>query len=324
MSGADREAFRPAWFLPGPHLQTLWAALARRRTRLAVRPERLELPDGDFVDLAWTGPDAGPVAIVLHGLEGSLDSPYAHGILAALAGAGWRAVLLHFRGCSGPPNRLPRSYHSGETGDLALLVSILRARHPQRRLVAVGFSLGGNVLLKYLGEHGAGAGLERAVAISVPFDLADAADRLDRGFSRLYQRRLLLSLKQRARLKAALFPRHIDAATLAPMRNFRDFDDRVTAPLHGFAGADDYYRRCSSRAFMSAIAVPTLVLHARDDPFMTPRAIPKPEEISPSVRLEISAGGGHVGFVAGRVPWRPVYWLEHRILRFLREPAPAH
>ncbi len=311
--------FRPAWWLPGPHRQTLWAALARRPRRPATTAERLELPDGDFVDLAWAGPAGGPIAIVLHGLEGGLRSRYAVGVLAALTAAGYRAVLMHFRGCSGVPNRRPRSYHSGDTGDFAHLLRVLAARHPDVPRVAIGFSLGGNVLLKYLGETGATAGVAAAVAVSVPFDLADAAGRLERGASRLYQWHLLRSLRARTRARARALAGRIDLDGLESLRTFRAFDDAVTAPLHGFAGVDDYYARSSSRRYLAGITRPTLILHARDDPFMTPAAIPAPHELPGAVQLEVSDAGGHAGFVGGTRPWAPDYWLERRALAYFAD-----
>lgn len=350
-------AFEPAWWCRGPHCQTLWQALLRRRPRPRLRRERLELPDGDFLDLDWGAePPAGdaldapaadspphaaqPIVLILHGLEGSARSVYARGLLAALQARGWRAAVLHFRGCSGTPNRLARSYHSGETGDLDYVVRLVRTRHPQAPLAAVGFSLGGNVLLKWLGEQGANAPIRAAVAVSVPFLLDRAAARLTQGMSRLYQWKLLRSLRRglrrkfagkfglaRAHAGPALTP-PIDLHTLHRLRCFRDFDRHVTARLHGFESAEHYYRLSSSRQYLSGIAVPTLIVHAADDPFMTADAIPGADEVSATTTLEIQPHGGHVGFVAGRWPWAPVYWLERRIPHYLADllaqpPPPA-
>lgn len=312
-----RSDFRPAPWLRNPHLQTIWASLLRRRPPLDTRPERLELPDGDFVDLLWCGPQHGPIIVVLHGLEGSIRSRYAAGIMAGIAAHGWRGVFMHFRGCSGVPNRLPRSYHSGDTGDIRYLVETLRRREPQTPLAAVGYSLGGNALLKYLGESGRDTPLEAAVAVSVPFDLDNAARRLERGLSRLYQRHLLASMHRKLRSKFAGRPGPVKPDEISALRSFRLFDDKVTAPLHGFAGVDDYYARCSSRRYLTGIGIHTLILHASDDPFMTPQAVPGEQEMSPTTRLELSRHGGHVGFVSGRWPWRTRYWLEERILAFL-------
>ena len=310
--------FRPAWWLPGPHAQTLFPFIARRRLHIKTERERLTLPDGDFLDLDWAlgAPESSPLVLVLHGLEGSLRSHYACGLLQSLNRSGLRAVLMHFRGCSGEPNRRPRSYHSGETGDLDWVVGELRRRDPHAPLAVVGFSLGGNVLLKWLGECGVQVPVQAAVAVSVPFSLAVAARRLDRGLSRLYQAYLLRKLRHSLSIKRQRMALPIELPRLSGLRNFRRFDDAVTAPLHGFANVDDYYARASSRPFLDRIRCPTLVLHAKDDPFMSPEAVPTPAELSSSVRLELSAQGGHVGFVSSR-GGRPKYWLEERIPDFL-------
>jgi Predicted hydrolase of the alpha/beta-hydrolase fold len=309
--------FVPAGWLPGPHLQTLWPTVVRHPPRVHVRRERLELPDGDFLDLAWTRDTGGPQVLVLHGLEGSVQSPYAAGILFAIAMRGWCGVLMHFRGCSGEMNRLPRSYHSGETDDLQTVVEQLVRRNPETPLAAVGYSLGGNVLLKWLGETGASAPLSAAVAVSVPFLLHEAAERLERGFSRLYQwvllRHLCCSTERKFRHMKAPLP----LPQLRHLKTFRQFDDAVTAPLHGFTGVDDYYAQSSSRRYLSGIHVPTLILHAADDPFMTPSVIPDATELSKSTTLELSPQGGHVGFVSGTCPFRATYWLEERIPAYL-------
>jgi len=312
--------FRPAWWLPGPHLQTIWPALFRRRRLDAIQRERLELADGDFLDLAWIGDSRNndaPLVLVLHGLEGSLNSHYAAGILNALRGGGLSAVLMHFRGCSGEPNRLPRSYHSGETGDLAQVLALL-ARRGRPVAALVGYSLGGNVLLKWLGESGTAAGVRAAVAVSVPFQLADAARRLDRGGSRLYRRYLLNKLARAYRRKWQGRESPLGGVNPGRMRSFWQFDDLVTAPLHGFAGVEDYYRRSSCRQYLRAIRVPTLIVHANDDPFMFAHTAPQPEELAGCIELDLTRRGGHVGFIAGHLPWRPHYWLDHRILDFLR------
>jgi predicted alpha/beta-fold hydrolase len=224
---------------------------------------------------------------------------------------------MHFRGCSGEINRLPRSYHSGETGDAAFLIRSLRERYPDRKLAAIGYSLGANVLLKYLGECGADAQLHSAVAISVPFLVRDSAERLNRGFSRFYQKLLLQSLMAKTEAKFDRMSGPVSLTRLADCRNLREFDDCITAPLHGFADAADYYARSSCRQYLRGIAVPTLVVNARNDPFMTPTALPTASELSAFVRIELTRGGGHVGFVTGRHPGAPRYWLEERIPAFL-------
>lgn len=290
----------------------------RHRPQVALRRERLELPDGDFVDLDWTAREHGPVVIVLHGLEGSSNSKYVRGLLRAIDAAGWRGVVLHFRGCSGEPNRLARSYHSGETRDLQFLVDTLRTREPGTPLTAVGYSLGGNVLLKWLGERERRAPLAAAVAVSVPMVLQESADRLDHGLSRLYQWVLLRSLRRSYARKARRIAMPGDI-TPHRYRRFWDFDHHVTARLHGFDSASHYYTVSSSRAYLARICTPTLVVHAKDDPFTSPRIVPGPHELSSTVKLELHASGGHVGFVGGRWPWHARYWLEERIPAFLAQ-----
>lgn len=307
-------AFQPAWWLPGGHLQTLWPALLRRPIVLAARRERFELPDGDFIDVDWVGAQ-GPIVVVLHGLGGSVASQYARGILRAVVLRRWRGALMHFRGCSGEPNRLPRGYHAGDTGDLHAFIAALRRREPRTALAAVGYSLGGNVLLKWLGEQGAAAPLAAAAAVSVPFDLGAATARLQQGLSRIYDRHILSGLQTELIQKGASMSLPWDRAEIAAIRNLREFDDRVTAPLHGFRDAEDYYARAACRPHLPHITVPTLVIHAADDPFMSPAVVPHAREFSGTVALELAANGGHVGFVGGQ-PWAPHYWLEMRIPRF--------
>ena len=319
LPGGGERRFRPAWWLPGPHSQTLWAAVVRRRGKPALERERVELPDGDFLDLDWNGTDSGdaPIVVLLHGLEGSSESPYAWGLLAAFRRRGWPAVVMHFRGCGGEPNRLARCYHSGETGDLAWFAGELARRFPGRPLFAAGVSLGGNVLLKWLGELGAGAPLAGAAAISVPFDLGQCADRVERGFSKVYRRYLVRQMHLKIRAKFGTWHESpIDLAKLPRWRTFRAFDENVTAPLHGFAGAEDYYRKASSGPWVPRIRIPTLIVQARNDPFVPGTVLPSP---SPSVRMEASPHGGHAGFVAGAVPGRPRYWLEERVPAFFEE-----
>jgi predicted alpha/beta-fold hydrolase len=316
----EKSDFTPAWWLRGTHAQTLWPYLFGNRAVPALTPERLSLPDGDFVDLCWTPEDdvdaAAPVVAVFHGLEGSIRSPYAARIMAAVHKQSWCGVFMHFRGCSGEPNRGRGSYHSGHTVDIAYLLDALRLRFPRSRLFAVGYSLGGNALLKYLGEQGPAAPLHAAAAVSVPFSLADGALRLNRGLSRIYQHHLIRLLQHKVLRKVGLGRLDYAPNEVARLKTFYHFDDVVTAPLHGFAGADDYYAQCSSRQYLRDICIPTLILHARDDPFMTPASIPGEGELSDQVRLELSDRGGHVGFISGGLPWRPDYWLERRLLSY--------
>ncbi|MEJ2389337.1 MAG: hydrolase [Chromatiaceae bacterium] len=324
MGQLKSSSFRPAWWLPGAHAQTLWPSLFRRRQTLRLGRTRVELADGDFIDLATTSA-SGPRVLVIHGLEGDLRSHYAAATVAALTAAGFRPVFMHLRGCSGEPNRLARSYHSGATEDLVAVLDHL-ARTPEGpAAAAVGFSLGGNLLLKHLGESDRSR-LQAAVAVSVPFVLRDAMLRLGVGASRLYQRYLLGRLKSSYRAKFARLPSPL-TIDLEEIGDFFDYDDRVTAPLNGFAGADEYYGRCSCRPLLHHIRVNTLILHAADDPFMFRHTVPGAAELGPGVILELAEHGGHVGFVSGLRPWRPRYWLDDRILEFLRDaigsPAPA-
>jgi uncharacterized protein len=319
--------FSPAFGLGNPHLQTLWGPLWRKTTHLDRPRERLWLEDGDFLDLDWHGPHTAdaPLVLVLHGLTGSSNSPYVAGLQKALATRGWASAALNWRGCSGEPNLLPRSYHSGASEDLAAAIDHLRAKRPLAPLYAVGYSLGGNVLLKYLGERAADSPLRGAVAVSVPFRLDQCADRIGQGFSKVYQAHFMRQMLAYIRDKQRRFQhdgRHEGLATLAnlgsleKMRTFWDFDGRVTAPLHGFADATDYYRRASSRYFLGQIHSPTLIIQAADDPFVFPHSLPLAEELSPSTEFELQAKGGHVGFVEGSLQ-HPGYYLERRIPEWL-------
>jgi predicted alpha/beta-fold hydrolase len=315
----DGTRFSPAWWLPGPHAQTLGARLLRSRaTGPALRRERVELPDGDFLDLDATdgGPDR-PLVVVLHGLEGSARSGYARQVYRALLARRVASVGLNFRSCGGALNRTPRLYHSGETGDLRFVLERLRRRFPGRPLGAVGFSLGGNILLKYLGEEGAAAPLVASAAVSVPFDLAAGARRLERGFSRAYRRYLVGKLKRKTLAKAALLDRRVDLERVRRGRTFVEFDDAATAPLHGFVDARDYYARSSSNQYLGRIRVPTLLIHSQDDPFLPTGAIPR-EAVAGNAFLtaEFPQHGGHVGFVSGRLG-APVFWAEERAAEFL-------
>lgn len=321
-----KSKFNDAWWLPGPHLQTIWGTTTRRPPQISLRRERLELPDGDFLDLDWAEPNniiqmpnaaPPPMIIILHGLGGSIESHYAKGMLNSIVQQGWRGVFMHFRGCSGMPNRLPRSYHSGETGDFEFVLQHVLQRVPDSPLAAIGYSLGGNVLLKWLGEQKDSSPLTTAVAVSVPFELHKAANRLYTGFSRLYQWWILRQLRVNVSDKFKLMPCPIDLTPLENLRSFWEFDTYVTAPLHGFKDAEDYYRFSSSRYFLKEIETPTLIIHSIDDPFMTPDVIPRERELSKFTTLELSDTGGHVGFISGQVPGKPQYWLEDRIIHHL-------
>ncbi|NKQ09557.1 hydrolase [Pseudomonas sp. SST3] len=323
----------PAWWLPGGHLQTLWNPFCRRAPALRRRRERLWLADGDFIDLDWYGPHEldAPLVLVLHGLTGSSRSHYVLGLQRQLAERGWSSAAINWRGCSGEPNLLPRAYHSGASDDLAEVIAHIQAARPLAPLYAVGYSLGGNVLLKYLGETGAAAPLQRAVAVSVPYRLDQCADRIGLGFSRVYQAHFMREMVAYVKDKQRLFVRqgateHLSAlerlGSLKGMRTFWDFDGRFTAPLHGYTDASDYYRRASSRFFLPDIRIPTLLIQAEDDPFVFRHSVPEPDELSASTTLELHPSGGHVGFVEGS-PIKPRYYLERRIPQWLMARWPG-
>ena len=300
------------------------STLTRRIKAPIDKHERFELPDGDFIDLAWAInglSENTPLVIFLHGLGGSVDSSYVAGQLRAFNRRGWRGVLMHFRGASKEPNRLPRAYHSGDTGDLDCLLRVLAQREPNTKKAVVGISMGGNVLLKWLGEQSTQSIVCAAVAVSVPYQLRLVADRVNQGFSRVYQKYLLGRLRDVFLRKLERYPNTLpwSAADLEAARCFWTFDESITAPLYGFPHVHDYYRESSSRQYLNRITTPTLLIHSLDDPFMTPEVLPTVDELSEHVTLELSQRGGHVGFITGQVPGMPVYWLDQRIPDFLRD-----
>lgn len=316
-------AFKSAWWLSNPHAQTLFPVLTRRLKSPVDSNERFELPDGDFVDLAWAvnglKKDA-PLVVFLHGLGGDINSTYLGGLLRTVNQCGWRGVLMHFRGASQEPNRLPRAYHSGDTGDLHCLLEALKKREPHTKKAVVGISLGGNVLLKWLGERSSQSLVDAAVAISVPFRLGLVADRINRGFSRIYQAHLLERMRnvfeRKLEKHGDKFPPSFN--NLGSWQCFWTFDENVTAPLNGFPNVHAYYREASSVKYLINIATPTLIIHALDDPFMTPEVVPTTDELSKDILLELSRKGGHVGFITGHVPGVPVYWLDQRVPEYLQ------
>lgn len=313
----------PAWWVPGAHAQTLWGKLFRRAEAVDLRHERWDTPDGDFVDLHRLDAPAGaPRLLLLHGLEGGPRSHYAVGMVAEARRRGWGAELLVFRSCGAEPNRTRRFYHSGETSDPRLVLDRIAAEHPGAPLLLAGVSLGGNVLLKLLGEGGAGlpAAVRAAAAVSVPYDLGRGSRHLGRGFGRVYERHFLRSLRRKATAKLADYPDLCSPERLAAARTLLDFDDAVTAPVHGFASADDYYDRSSALRFLHAVRVPTLLLSAADDPFLPAAVLDEVRAVAadnPALHVEFVGRGGHVGFVAGRLPWRPFYYAEWRVADFL-------
>ena len=309
----------PSW-LPGGHLQTIWPALFRPIGKVPARAERLELDDGDFIDLAWSGASASRLAILSHGLEADRHTGYIRGMAAALVRRGWDVLTWNFRGCGGEPNRLLRMYHSGATEDLHAIVTHALAHHPARAIDLIGFSLGGNLTLKYLGERPADLSprLHRAVAFSVPCDLACSSHKLSIPSNRLYMERFLIAMRAKIHAKKKLFPDELDLAGLRRVRTFQQFDDRYTAPIHGFRDAADYWQRNSCRQFLPHITLPTLLINAANDPFLGPACYPRQEAAaSPFLHFESPQTGGHVGFPTFGNSGE--YWSETRAAAFLGE-----
>jgi hypothetical protein len=319
---SHQPAYRAPRWLPGGHLQTVYPFLFRRLPTPALQRERWDTPDGDFIDVDWLdGSSDRPLVVLFHGLEGCSRSHYARALLRALQRRGWRAAVPHFRGCSGSPNRLPRAYHSGDYAEIDWILRQMVARSPGLRF-AVGVSLGGNALLKWLARSGEAAQsiVARAAAVSAPVDLSIAGHLLGRGLNRLYTWHFLRSLKPKSLAKLQRFPGLYDARAVARARNLYEFDDLVTAPLHGFRDADDYWTRASSAPDLKGIRVPTLIVHARNDPFLPGAHLPGPDEVPPCVELEYPPHGGHVGFVSGPFPGN-LEWLPRRVLAFFDAAA---
>jgi len=310
-------AFKPLWYLKNRHLQTILPNIIHPPFPI-LENERIELQDGDFIDLLWTQTRARHTLLILHGLEGSVHSAYAKRILNYCNAKQLPAVLMHFRGCSGEPNRLLRSYHSGETGDLQQVITHLKSKGINS-IALLGYSLGGNVILKYMGEKITDPVIRCAIAVSVPLRLDVCANTMDQGFAKIYQASLLRRLIKKMQLKRELLDASDrDFPDPAKMRNFRQFDNSFTAPIHGFDSDEHYYQSCSSRQFLHRIDKPTMILQSQDDPFMSADVLPQGDELSDSVKLELSTHGGHVGFI-GDNNMRPRLWLETRIHSFLND-----
>ncbi len=317
--------YSPAWWLPGPHSQTLWGKLFRQQELQPTEIERWDTPDGDFLDIHRLNTSgASTRLVVLHGLEGTIRSHYAQALLSEARNRGWAADMLIFRSCGEHMNLTRRFYHSGDTSDLELVIGRILTEFPNQTLLLSGVSLGGNVLLKFLGEHGARLSpqIKAAAAVSVPFDLNRSSRFIDRGFSKVYQRHFMRSLKRKAAEKLARFPDLIDPKTLVELRTMYEFDNALTAPLHGFRDAEDYYQQSSSLSYLGRISLPTLLLSAVDDPFLPPEVLDDVRDAAkqnPELTLEFPAHGGHAGFIGGRNPFRPVYYMEQRVCDFLAE-----
>lgn len=312
----------PGW-LPGGQAQTLWPLLIKAPP-LPLRRERWDTPDGDFIDVDHLDAPAGaPLLVLFHGLEGSARSHYAISTAHACKRQGWRLAIPHFRGCSGELNRRPRAYHSGDSDEIDWILRRLQQANTGQRLHAAGISLGGNALLKWAGERAEAAAdvVTGVVGICAPLDLAACGHHLARGFNRLYTRHFLDTLKVRSAARLRHFPGLFDETRMRRARNLWEFDDAVTGPVHGFAGADDYWSRSSAKPWLKAITVPALVVNPRNDPFLPAFALPGVGETSPSVRLEQPAGGGHVGFVSGPFPGN-LDWLPQRLLHFFLYETP--
>ena len=306
----------PGW-LPGGHAQTIWPLLIKP-CPIKLRRERWTTPDNDFIDVDFLdGPAEAPLLVLFHGLEGSARSHYAISTAQACQKAGWRFVMPHFRGCSGELNHQPRAYHSGDSAEIDWILRRLHLANNKQPIHAAGVSLGGNALLKWAGEQGGAASelVTGVVSICAPLDLAACGHHLARGFNRIYTRHFLKTLKTISRARLSQFPGLFNEARMQQAINLYQFDDAVTAPIHGFAGADDYWRRASAKPWLKSIGVPTLAVNALNDPFLPAHFLPGEADTSPYVRLEHPETGGHVGFVSGSFPGN-LDWLGQRLLHF--------
>lgn len=309
----------PHW-LPGGHTQTVWPLLLKGEIP-AYRRERWNTPDADFIDLDWIdgkpgGEKAAPLLVLFHGLEGSSRSHYARSLMRAVGRRGWRGVVVHCRGCGGEPNLLPRAYHSGDSAEVDWVLRRMRQENAGL-LFAAGVSLGANCLLKWLGERGEAARtvVAAAAAVSAPLDLAAANESLSHGLNRLYARHFLKTLVPAALAKEQRFPGLLSTRDVLSARTLRDFDEAVTAPLHGFRGAADYYAQSSAGQFLGGVRVPTLIVNSRNDPFLPAAFLPETSHLAATITLETPAAGGHVGFVGGSFPGH-LDWLPYRLLTF--------
>ena len=333
------EPYSAPFWLPGGHLQTIYPAFFASVPDVQYRRERWELDDGDFVDVDWINNtslinkvvdenaidktqiplvESTPIVVLFHGLEGNSQSQYAKALMAATKAKGWRGVVIHFRGCSGEPNRLPRVYYAGDTAEIEMMLSRVHASAPQAKIYAVGVSLGGNALLKWLGESGEHANsiISKAAAVSAPMDLIESANALDKGFDRwVYTPRFVDSMRPKALAMSQRFPGLLDDKKIQSARTIHDIDGAVTAVLYGAASADDYYAKNASKPWLDKITLPALIINAKNDPFMPAEFLPTQAEVSPTVTLEYTEEGGHVGFVTSPFPGH-VEWLPKRLLEF--------
>jgi uncharacterized protein len=311
--------YRRPWWLPTGHLQSIYSQWLPRPS-IAYRRERLELDDGDFIDLDWADTllaTNGPLLVFFHGLEGSSDSQYCRTTMAAANGRGWTGMVAHFRGCSGEPNRLPRSYHSGDSEHCHIVLTAMRNRFPQRRIFAVGVSLGGNALTKWCGEQGHAAEpiIEAAASVSNPLDLGISAEAILHSKNWIFNRYFMRAMGASFEARMALHPELRSKAFLTNPKSFPQFDEHYTAPMHGYSSAWDYYHRASSRGFIAHIRVPFLLLNAMNDPFVPASLFPNSHEVPDNITLEQPSDGGHVGFATGPFPGR-LDWLPERLCEF--------
>jgi uncharacterized protein len=318
--------FRSPWWLRGAHLQTIAPALFAPRARVAYVRERWDTPDGDFIDVDRASPPSGKpsaVLVVFHGLESDTRARYIRGLMRAAVDAGWAGVAPHFRGCGGTINHAPRFYHSGDSDEVDWILRRVAAEARGLPVLAAGISLGGNMLLKWLGERGDEARtiVVAAAGVSAPLDLSAGGAALGRGFNRFYTGMFLRTLKAKSRAKLEQHADLFDRTRMEASRTLHAFDDVVTAPVHGFVDADDYWKRASSKPWLPRIAVPTLILNARNDPFLPPSALPSPAEVSGMVTLEMPSDGGHVGFVDAGPDG--VEWMPRHVQRFLAAHVPS-
>jgi len=314
--------FKPAWWLTNCHLQTIAAKWFRRKLQVSIIEEVLTTPDDDIIELAWTELPCShtikPIVVILHGLEGSIDSHYAKGMLNTVKKQGWIGVLVHFRGCGKQLNRKAISYHSGFTADIEFVAQRLHSLYLHHPKYSIGFSLGGNVLAQHLAMQQENAVFNAATIICAPLHLATCSDRINRGFSKIYQKYLVDMLKTSALQKIERgLVNHISQQDIQSIRTMREFDEQFTAPINQYVDANDYYQRASGLFNINKITIPTLIIHAKDDPFLAHEHIVSQKQLSKNIQFEVSTKGGHVGFIAGKLPFRPEFWLEHRTMSYL-------
>ncbi|PCI70921.1 MAG: hydrolase [Piscirickettsiaceae bacterium] len=321
------KSFVPAWWLSNTHVQTLWPSLFRKPIELARQRQRFETPDNDFFDVDWYGNGDKGIVMLVHGLTGSSSSHYILGMQQALAEQGYTTAALNCRACSGEPNLKAGSYHAGFTQDIHQLYQAIHAKHPDTLIYSVGFSLGGNSMLKWLAEQAEHLDIQAAVAVSVPYKLANCADRVDQGFSKVYRYHLISEMKSKLANKLAFFEAHamqleVDKlkalGDITWIKSFWEFDHHVVAKLHGFKDVHDYYQQCSSIGYLKNINIPTLLIHAEDDPFTFPSVLPTKNELSESIQLLTTPNGGHVGFIDVSAQGKQSFWLEHVISSYIK------